>query len=64
MNDKKDAGVDQEYIRVLSHQLKSPINTIQSLLSTISEGYAGEVSALSRFPGVSCIVLCLYSKTN
>ncbi len=44
MNDKKDAGVDQEYIRVLSHQLKSPINTIQSLLSTISEGYAGEVS--------------------
>ncbi len=33
-----------DYIRVLSHQLKSPINSIQSLLNTISEGFTGEVS--------------------
>lgn len=32
-----------DYIRVLSHQLKSPINSIQSLLHTISEGFTGEI---------------------
>jgi signal transduction histidine kinase len=32
------------YTQIVSHQLKSPINAIQSLLKTISEGYAGEVS--------------------
>ena len=31
------------YMRVLSHQLKSPINSIQSLLKTISDGFTGEI---------------------
>ncbi len=30
-------------IRVLSHQLKSPINSIESLLKVISEGFTGEL---------------------
>ncbi len=39
-----DARNEQpDYIRILSHQLKSPINSIQSLLNTISEGFTGDV---------------------
>ncbi len=39
-----DARNEQpNYIRILSHQLKSPINSIQSLLNTISEGFTGDV---------------------
>ena len=30
-------------IRVLSHQLKSPVNAIESLLTMILEGYGGDV---------------------
>jgi NADPH-dependent 2,4-dienoyl-CoA reductase/sulfur reductase-like enzyme/rhodanese-related sulfurtransferase/anti-sigma regulatory factor (Ser/Thr protein kinase) len=37
-------NVNSNYIRFLSHQLKSPINSIQSLLNTISEGFTGEVN--------------------
>lgn len=33
-----------DYTRLVSHQLKSPINAIQSLLKTITDGYAGEIS--------------------
>ncbi len=36
-------GSDPDYIRVLTHQLKSPINSIQSLLNTIFEGFTGEI---------------------
>ena len=32
------------YIRVISHQLKSPIDSIQSLLNTISGGFTGETN--------------------
>ena len=32
------------YIRILSHQLKSPINSTQSLLNTIIEGFTGETN--------------------
>ncbi|MBN1799394.1 MAG: FAD-dependent oxidoreductase [Spirochaetales bacterium] len=32
-------------IRVLSHQLKSPINSIESLLKVIAEGYTGELDS-------------------
>jgi len=34
---------DADYIRVLSHQLKSPISAIQTMLAAIRDGYAGEV---------------------
>lgn len=40
---------NRDYIRILSHQLKSPINAIQSLLDTIIEGYAGEIDDNSLF---------------
>lgn len=38
MNENKD------YLRVLSHQLKSPINAIESLLKTVTDGYTGDVN--------------------
>ena len=31
-------------IRVLAHQLKSPINSIQSLLKTVSQGFTGNIN--------------------
>ncbi|MFP4562470.1 MAG: FAD-dependent oxidoreductase [Spirochaetia bacterium] len=37
------------YIRFVSHQLKSPIHAIQSLLRTITEGYAGDIPDQARF---------------
>ncbi len=39
----KETNTDQDYIRLLSHQLKSPINAIESLLNTLVEGYAGNL---------------------
>lgn len=36
------------YTRLVSHQLKSPINAVQSLIKTITDGYAGEVSPQAR----------------
>ncbi|TFG65154.1 MAG: GHKL domain-containing protein [Spirochaetales bacterium] len=41
MEDKNTTNPD--FLQLLSHQLKSPIYAIQTLLSTIMEGYAGEV---------------------
>ncbi len=38
-----------DYIRVLSHQLKSPISSIQSLLNTITEGFTGEIPPKTRY---------------
>jgi NADPH-dependent 2,4-dienoyl-CoA reductase/sulfur reductase-like enzyme/two-component sensor histidine kinase/rhodanese-related sulfurtransferase len=32
---------DESGLRLLSHQLKSPLNSIQSLLAAVAEGYAG-----------------------
>jgi NADPH-dependent 2,4-dienoyl-CoA reductase/sulfur reductase-like enzyme/rhodanese-related sulfurtransferase/two-component sensor histidine kinase len=32
------------YVRILSHQLKAPISSIQSLLNTVSEGFTGETN--------------------
>lgn len=47
MSEEKQNTNDPEsqvnYLRILSHQLKSPINSIQSLLNTISEGFTGEI---------------------
>jgi len=37
-------GSEQDFLRLFSHQLKSPLNSIQSLLNTIVEGLAGEVN--------------------
>ena len=34
---------ESDYIRILSHQLNSPISAIQTMLSTILEGYIGEI---------------------
>ena len=43
-DEKQQTNIDiRDYIRVLSHQLKSPINAIESLLKTILEGYAGNL---------------------
>ena len=48
MSDRNSKQKEDEsysnYIRLLSHQLKSPINSIESLLNTISEGFTGETS--------------------
>ena len=38
-----------DYIRVLSHQLKSPISSIQSLLNTITDGFTGEIPTKTRY---------------
>lgn len=40
---------NDDYIRILSHQLKSPINAIESLLKTITEGYAGAVDEKTNY---------------
>ncbi len=40
---------DGTYTRFVSHQLKSPINAIQSLLKTVTEGYTGELSAQAKY---------------
>jgi NADPH-dependent 2,4-dienoyl-CoA reductase/sulfur reductase-like enzyme/rhodanese-related sulfurtransferase/two-component sensor histidine kinase len=36
-------ALDGELVGTLSHQLKSPITTIQSLLKTVSDGFTGEI---------------------
>ena len=41
---KREDESHSNYIRILSHQLKSPVNSIESLLNTISEGFTGETS--------------------
>ena len=38
---KKNESI-HSYIKILSHQLRSPINAIQSLLKTVSNGFTGE----------------------
>ncbi len=47
--EKHDEESQPDYIRILSHQLKSPIGSIQSLLSTISEGFTGETNPKTRY---------------
>ncbi len=39
----RDSRIDPEFLKVLSHQIKSPIHAIQTLLGTVAEGYAGDV---------------------
>ena len=46
---KEEKLPEQDYIRLLSHQLKSPINAIESLLNTILEGYAGGLDEQTRY---------------
>jgi len=46
---KREDQLQPNYIRILSHQLKSPISSIQSLLNTISEGFTGETSPKTRY---------------
>jgi NADPH-dependent 2,4-dienoyl-CoA reductase/sulfur reductase-like enzyme/two-component sensor histidine kinase/rhodanese-related sulfurtransferase len=48
MNDSRDGNVD-DYLRLISHELKSPINAIKALLDTVTEGYAGDVDERTRF---------------
>jgi len=41
-----DSGaISKDLIGTLSHQLKSPLTTIQSLLKTVSDGFTGETNA-------------------
>ena len=53
MSEEKHASkgpeLQPEYIRVLSHQLKSPISSIQSLLNTITEGFTGDIPPKTRY---------------
>jgi NADPH-dependent 2,4-dienoyl-CoA reductase/sulfur reductase-like enzyme/rhodanese-related sulfurtransferase/two-component sensor histidine kinase len=37
-------GITNEGIRILSHQLKTPVSTIHSLLKTIADGFTGETN--------------------
>ena len=46
---EKENDPMQNYIQLLSHQLKSPINAIETLLNTILEGYAGDLDEQARF---------------
>jgi NADPH-dependent 2,4-dienoyl-CoA reductase/sulfur reductase-like enzyme/rhodanese-related sulfurtransferase/two-component sensor histidine kinase len=43
--DLEHISTSDNLIRVLSHQLKSPINSIESLLMVIAEGFTGELDA-------------------
>lgn len=45
---KQEEG-GSDYTRFVSHQLKSPIHAIQSLLRTITEGYTGDIPEQTRF---------------
>jgi NADPH-dependent 2,4-dienoyl-CoA reductase/sulfur reductase-like enzyme/rhodanese-related sulfurtransferase len=36
--------MDNAFLRVLSHQLKSPVGSIQSMLKTVADGFAGEIN--------------------
>ncbi len=36
--------IDEESLRLLSHQLKAPIGAVESLLETVTEGFVGELS--------------------
>ncbi len=45
MNDNNN----ENYFRVLSHELKSPINAMHSLLDNLLEGYAGDLSEEVRY---------------
>jgi NADPH-dependent 2,4-dienoyl-CoA reductase/sulfur reductase-like enzyme/two-component sensor histidine kinase/rhodanese-related sulfurtransferase len=53
MSDKKEERKAEEQVNailpILSHQLKSPINSIQSLLNTIIEGYGGSLDGKAKF---------------
>ena len=40
---KKENEPDENLMRIMSHQLKAPINTILALLQLMTDGYAGEV---------------------
>ena len=45
---KDGPDFDPTAMRVLSHQLKSPLGAIQSLLKTVSEGFTGEINPKAR----------------
>jgi signal transduction histidine kinase len=36
--------LDSAFLRILSHQLKTPIGAIQSMLKTVADGFTGEVN--------------------
>ncbi|HUI92786.1 MAG TPA: FAD-dependent oxidoreductase [Chitinivibrionales bacterium] len=38
-------GINPDLLATLSHQLKSPVTTVESLLKTISDGFTGETNA-------------------
>ncbi len=40
---------DKAYTQFVSHQLKSPINAIHSLLKTVTEGFTGEIPAQTKY---------------
>ncbi|MBD3324089.1 hypothetical protein GF339_05860, partial [candidate division KSB3 bacterium] len=48
-NKAQESELQSNYIRVLSHQLKSPISSIESLLNTISDGFTGEIPPKTQY---------------
>ena len=42
-------NLESSEIDFITHQLKSPIDAIQTLLDTISQGYTGEVNQQTRY---------------
>ncbi len=48
MSDSHFPSID-DYLRLISHELKGPINAIKMLLDTVLEGYAGDVEERARF---------------
>jgi K+-sensing histidine kinase KdpD len=47
--ERQEDEIQASYVRTLSHQLKSPINSVQSLLNTIAEGLTGETNARTLY---------------
>ncbi len=51
-DNKKEKKTEEQVsaiLPILSHQLKSPINSIQSLLNTIAEGYGGTIDGKAKY---------------
>ena len=47
--EREEDSHDHEFLRVLAHQIKSPINTIESMLHSLSEGLAGDLPPRAKY---------------
>lgn len=52
------------FVRMVTHELRSPVSVTRSLLRTITAGYAGDVSSAARHPGARQPAYRLSSKAD